>query len=370
MRLEKAYVTDQGRVEAVRSVSFEVARGEIYTLLGPSGCGKTTILRCIAGLEVADEGEIELGGEPVFSSKNGIQIPTHERDVGMVFQSYAIWPHLTVFENVAFPLRYGPFSVSKGEITDRVMRALRLVQMDGMEHRPAPLLSGGQQQRVALARALVYEPAVLLLDEPLSNLDAKLRLGMRAELHALIKQLNVTVLYVTHDQEEALVLSDRLGVMRDGLILQEGAPRDIYLKPANPYVAAFVGRTNFFAGKVKSAQQNGVAVVACEFGTLTCALLPSANPLALGEAVWVAIRPEEVIVPSPSAGTPVNRFRAEVARTMFAGNRVQCEMRIGLTTCQVEMEGPDTLPVGAELEMELPADRIRVYRQEEMSSVL
>ena len=181
VNLKKSYTSEAGKVGAVEGVDFEVQAGEVFALLGPSGCGKTTTLRCIAGLETPDGGEIWIGDRPIYNGQTKLIVPIHRRGVGMVFQSYAIWPHMTVFDNVAFPLVRGGFRVSKGEVKERVNNALRLVQMDGLGDRPAPLLSGGQQQRVALARALVYEPAVLLLDEPLSNLDAKLRQGMRLE---------------------------------------------------------------------------------------------------------------------------------------------------------------------------------------------
>ncbi|HUB94518.1 MAG TPA: ABC transporter ATP-binding protein, partial [Stellaceae bacterium] len=212
--LAMTYRTAQGETQAVRGVSLEIKPGQFYTLLGPSGCGKTSILRCVAGLEHPDAGEILIGGEVVFSSTRGTWIPPHNRNIGMVFQSYAIWPHMTVFENVAFPLRHKRPRVARAEIRERVLKALALVHLDGLEQRPAPYLSGGQQQRLALARALVSEPRVLLLDEPLSNLDAKLRADMRIELRELQHRLGITSLYVTHDLEEALAMSDRIVVMR------------------------------------------------------------------------------------------------------------------------------------------------------------
>jgi ABC-type sugar transport system ATPase subunit len=216
--LQKDFVTDKAPVRAVDSVSFNVPAGEFYTLLGPSGCGKTTTLQCIAGLEMPDAGEITLGDNLVFSRNANLVVPAHRRDIGMVFQSYAIWPHMTVFENVAFPLLHGRRRVSRSSVNDRVMKTLQLVQLAGLENRPAPFLSGGQQQRVALARAVVDEPKVLLLDEPLSNLDAKLREEMRFELRDLVLRLHITTLYVTHDQIEALSMSDRIAVMSNGKI--------------------------------------------------------------------------------------------------------------------------------------------------------
>src|SRR6187551_822991 len=232
VNLKKTYTSEAGKVGAVEGVDFEVQAGEVFALLGPSGCGKTTTLRCIAGLETPDSGQIWIGDRPIYDDRTKLIVPVYRRGVGMVFQSYAIWPHMTVFDNVAFPLVRGGFRVSKSEVKERVNNALRLVQMDGFGDRPAPLLSGGQQQRVALARALVYEPQVLLLDEPLSNLDAKLREDMRGEIADLVKRLQITTLFVTHEQIEALTMSDKIGLMRDGCIVQEGTPSEIYGAPS------------------------------------------------------------------------------------------------------------------------------------------
>ena len=214
--LRKYYWSERTRINAVDGIDVEIAAGEIFMLLGPSGCGKTTTLRCVAGLETPDEGEIRLGEQVVFGEHGQVVVPVYQRGVGMVFQSYAIWPHLSVFENVAYPLLHGRFRIAKSAVKERVFKTLSLVGLEEFADRPAPLLSGGQQQRVALARALAYEPKVLLLDEPLSNLDAKLRAEMRIELRQLIKRLNLTSLYVTHDQEEALILGDRIAVMGRG----------------------------------------------------------------------------------------------------------------------------------------------------------
>ena len=211
--LYKQFQTDEEDVHAVEDVTFEVEAGSFFTLLGPSGCGKSTTLRCIAGLERPDSGDITLEGAVLVSNTLGVWVPPHKRPMGMVFQSYAIWPHMNVFDNVAFPLKQGPQKFSGSEVRDRVMRALALVHLDGLEKRPAPQLSGGQQQRLALARALVNEPKALLLDEPLSNLDAKLREQMRIELKQLTSSLGITTLFVTHDQLEALTLSDQVAVM-------------------------------------------------------------------------------------------------------------------------------------------------------------
>src|SRR6201991_511806 len=246
-RLEVYY----GSVPAVRGVSFNVLPGEQLTLLGPSGCGKTTTLRAIAGLERPTSGAIRIAGRTVYSSAEGINIPAEKRGLSMVFQSYAIWPHMTVAENVAYGLKVR--RRPSAEIDEGVRRALDLVQMSAFADRPASKLSGGQQQRVAVARAVAFSPSVLLFDEPLSNLDAKLRAEMRVELRELQRRLDITSLYVTHDQEEALAISDRVIVMNVGVIEQIGTPEQIYNQPKNRFVADFVGSANLIRGRVREA---------------------------------------------------------------------------------------------------------------------
>jgi ABC-type Fe3+/spermidine/putrescine transport system ATPase subunit len=244
-------VVRYGAVPAVNGVSFTVGQGEHVTLLGPSGCGKTTTLRAVAGLEEPVGGSIRIDGETVFSASQRRNVPTERRGVSMVFQSYAVWPHMSVAENVAYGLRVR--KLPKAQIAEAVERALDLVQMRALADRSAALLSGGQQQRVALARAIAFSPTVLLFDEPLSNLDAKLRAEMRVELRALQRRLGVTSLYVTHDQEEALAISDRVIVMNVGGIEQIGAPEDIYNRPKTRFVADFVGSANLIAGRIAAA---------------------------------------------------------------------------------------------------------------------
>src|SRR5512132_3497553 len=245
------YPNERGEiVRAAQDVSFTVAEGRLFTLLGPSGCGKTTTLRSIAGLERPRAGEISVNGRVVYSSSKGVFVTPNRRGFGMVFQSYAIWPHMNVFQNAAFPLEVGDKRYSRKEIRDKVMRVLSAVQLDHLADREATKLSGGQQQRLALARALVMEPALLLLDEPLSNLDAKLRERMRFELKRLQRELGITTVYVTHDQSEALALSHSIAVMNAGRIEQLGTPREVYERPRNQFVADFIGSTNFVAGDV------------------------------------------------------------------------------------------------------------------------
>ena len=254
--LNTEYKTQRGpSVKAAQDVSFEVPVGKLFTLLGPSGCGKTTTLRSIAGLEKPTSGEIEVGGKVVYSSSRGVFVAPNKRNFGMVFQSYAIWPHMNVFENAAFPLRVRRARMSRKDLQDKVMRVLGAVQLDHLAEREATKLSGGQQQRLALARALVMEPQLLLLDEPLSNLDAKLRERMRFELKRIQRELGLTTIYVTHDQSEALALSHEIAVMSEGRVVQIGQPRDIYQRPKSKFVADFIGSTNFLDGRIVSRDQ-------------------------------------------------------------------------------------------------------------------
>jgi iron(III) transport system ATP-binding protein len=358
--LAKTFVMEEGRVEAVRDVSFEVPEGRFLTLLGPSGCGKTTTLRCVAGLENPDNGEIHIGERPVFLGARGLVIPTHKRGVGMVFQSYAIWPHLSVSENVAFPLVHGGFKVPKRQVKEKVRRALELVGLGHLEQRPAPLLSGGQQQRVSLARALVYEPRLLLLDEPLSNLDLKLRVEMRIELRELINRLKISTLYVTHDQEEALVLSDRIAVMCDGQILQEGVPREIYRNPQHPFVATFVGNANIVDGRVEGREdESGRIVVRTTMGQLVCALT---QDIATGDLVSIVFRPEDVLIQTDSQRQRTNTFSGVVERTIFVGNKTQCEIVVDNVVVHSETNSHADLQRGKVVTVEIPSEHIRVLR--------
>src|SRR5918994_4707304 len=281
-----------GSFNAVEGISFTIHPGELFTLLGPSGCGKTTTLRLVAGLEEPDDGEILLNGELVAAPKRDIFVAPDKRRMGMVFQSYAVWPHLTVFENVAFPLRVRRETAVA--LKQRVLQVLDTVGLRGLEARGATELSGGQQQRVALARALVYTPAILLLDEPLSNLDAKLREQMRIELKRLQQQLGFTVLFVTHDQIEAMSLSTRLAVMNQGHIEQLGRPQDIYEHPQTPFVEDFLGRILRFRGTVTERQPDYQVVEFDGLKNVQVRVSDGAEQAAVGKKVMVAIRPEAV----------------------------------------------------------------------------
>ena len=340
------YADDRGQVvRAAEDVSFKVAEGQLFTLLGPSGCGKTTTLRSIAGLERPREGEISVNDRVVYSSSRGIFVAPNRRGFGMVFQSYAIWPHMTVFQNAAFPLEVGGGSDGRGtgaakrarrtraQIRDEVMRVLAAVQLDELAGRQATKLSGGQQQRLALARALVMEPALLLLDEPLSNLDAKLREKMRFELKRLQRELRITTVYVTHDQSEALALSHQIAVMHDGRIQQIGTPREVYERPASTFVADFVGNTNFLDGRVVSApgpapDEGGAYVVHTEIGDVTVAAF---QPLSPDERVSLSVRPEDVEL-TETRPPGENVWQGRVDQKVFVGEAVDFQVKVGLRT--------------------------------------
>ena len=309
-----------GQFVAVDGVDLRVNEGEFVTLLGPSGCGKTTTLRMVAGLEQNTGGRISIGNEIVSDAARGIFVPSERRRLGMVFQSYAIWPHMTVFDNVAYPLRVRRRPAA--EILDRVTKALQLVEMEGFAQRPAPALSGGQQQRVAIARALVFEPTVLLLDEPLSNLDAKLRLQMGDEFRSIQKRLGMTSLYVTHDQSEAMALSDRVVVMDRGRIQQIGAPEDIYRYPANRTVAAFFGTPNLLEASVESCARVDERRFRLEVvGRGWRGPCEAASEVQPGQAVTVMARPEDArLAPAGSkAGADELTWSGRIAHTIFRG---------------------------------------------------
>lgn len=342
------------RVVAVNDVSLTVEQGQLFTLLGPSGCGKTTTLRCVAGLEQPDSGEITVGERTLFAASRGIRVRANERGLGMVFQSYAIWPHMNVFKNVAFPLEVLPWRQrpSKREIRGRVERVLAIVQLDHLADRRATDLSGGQQQRLALARALVMEPPLMLLDEPLSNLDAKLREEMRFELKRLQGDLGITTVYVTHDQVEALAMSNVIAVMRDGRIEQLGKPREIYEGPLSRFVADFIGTSNFIDGRIKGREPDGMFLVATDQGELRAR---SAMNLPAGESVVVSVRPEHVqITKGAAAVNSVGTWTGVVETRAFLGECVDHVIRVGDLALRARCNPTLSLPPKTEVTLTFP----------------
>ena len=339
--LQKTFAGAKGEVRALRGVSFEIDKGQLFTLLGPSGCGKTTTLRCIAGLEQPLAGEISVHDRVVFSSASGVFIAPEQRHIGMVFQSYAIWPHMTVAQNVAYPL---PNRLRRNEINNRVDKILTRLGLGELADRLAPNLSGGQQQRVALARALVAEPQVLLLDEPLSNLDAKLREQMRLELKTLHESLDITTVYVTHDQEEALALSDRIGLMHEGALLEVGAPMELYTRPAHRITADFLGSANFIPAAVERGgnQAWDEMLVTSALGKFTAQRSPEWQP---GMAASLFFRPEnvELLSGSEASANETNHGSALVERATFLGNSADVILRCGETALRVRAH-PARLP--------------------------
>jgi len=321
------YIGERGQaIRAANDVAFDVPPGKLFTLLGPSGCGKTTTLRSIAGLERPQQGEIAVGGDVVYSAARRIFVPPNQRGLGMVFHSYAIWPHMTVLENAAFPLRVGRRRFSRREIEERVNRVLATVDLSEMAGREATKLSGGQQQRLALARALVMEPRLLLLDEPLSNLDAKLRERMRFELKRLQRELGITTVYVTHDQSEALALSHAIAVMNRGRIEQIATPREIYERPVNQFVADFVGTTNFLDATFSGSDgAPGFYLVRCELGELKAQAHEKLSP---ADKVVLSVRPEDIHL-SESRPEGENVWQGTVDQKVFLGETADWQVAIG-----------------------------------------
>ena len=311
-----------GAVQAVRNVSFSVAEGQSLCLLGPSGCGKTTMLRIIAGLETPDAGSVVIGGVEVTG------LPPYARNIGLVFQDYALFPHMNVQENVAFGLRHR--GVAKPEIPGRVAEALELVRLAGYEARRPAQLSGGQQQRVAVARALVTRPTVLLLDEPLSNLDAKLRVELRVQLRAILAEVRTTTIIVTHDQDEAMALADEIIVMNGGAIEQTGSPLEIYDTPRSRFVAEFIGRSNWLTGTVQASCGDGMAHLILASGETILVGLPDAAP---GQSFDICLRPERLgILPASPAAAPdrgLNRLKGRVSHVEILGSQLHLYVTIG-----------------------------------------
>jgi iron(III) transport system ATP-binding protein len=370
-QLVKTFAGDQGagkddpeagprRVHAVNGVSFTVEEGEMFTLLGPSGCGKSTTLRSIAGLEDPDSGTIALRDRVLFSRSGRakpVNVAVHDRGLGMVFQSYAIWPHMTVFDNVAFPLevRRRKEKLSRKVIETRVMRVLETMELTKYAKRPATKLSGGQQQRLALARAIVIEPPLLLLDEPLSNLDAKLRESLRDELKRLQRELGITSIYVTHDQVEALALSNRIAVMQEGNIMQLGRPREIYNSPSCKFVAEFIGTTNFVPGVVRS-REGSHYVIDTSAGALT---VDSPIDVPVGHDAVVSIRPEVIDLHTEESGSTVpNEWKGTVLSRSFLGEAVDHVLEVGGHTLRARVNPSVSIEPQSAVYVRMAPDRL------------
>lgn len=351
--LSKTFYLPRGNVRALDNVSLVSPSKKILTLLGPSGCGKTTLLRCIAGLEMPDSGEIQIAETVVFSSVRKIFLPPNKRDINMVFQSYAIWPHMTVFQNVAYPLEVK--RLPKAEIKRRVKEILALVRLSGFEDRPATMLSGGQQQRVALARALVAQPKVLLFDEPLSNLDAKLREEARKELRTFLTELGISAIYVTHDRLEALTISDIIAVMKEGKIVEIGDPKTLYYESSNKFVLSFIGDVNLIPGMVVSIA-NGMATVKSSLGEMVCKVDYN---LSVGTHGMIVLRPEIFELPPSDSQEGQNVIRGRVEQALFVGEAYEVTFKVGEIQLSVKMPPFINLQRGDVLALFVPPERCR-----------
>jgi iron(III) transport system ATP-binding protein len=340
-----------GKTTAVNSIDLEIEDGEIMTLLGPSGCGKTTTLRCIAGFLIPDEGKIYLGDQQMTD------LPPEKRGIGFVFQNYALWPHMTVFDNLAFGLRLR--RVAKSQVKTRVDEALAMVRLSGFAERYPRQLSGGQQQRIALARALVIEPRVLLLDEPLSNLDAQLREEMRFEIRELQKNLGITAVYVTHDQAEALVLSDRIAVMNNGIITQIGTPKQIYNQPNNRFVAGFIGLSSFVEGTVTGRDSAGTYATVTTNDQVDIRVL--GGNLSRNQKVTLAIRPEHISLKNDASvivPRDANLLQGEVLRTAYLGDVIDHRIQVGSWVLRVHTGTHTHLRPQEKVLLIIPPERI------------
>jgi iron(III) transport system ATP-binding protein len=344
-----------GDQRALDEVSFAVEEGELFTLLGPSGCGKSTTLLSIAGFQRPDAGRITVAGDAFFDADRRVNVPAERRNLGIVFQSYAVWPHMTVFENLAFPLKVR--RVAKRDLRTRVDEVLELVEMARFARRYPHQLSGGQQQRVALARALVYSPEMLLLDEPFSNLDAKLRERARSWVKELQQTLGLTTIFVTHDQDEALSMSDRIVVMDHGRVQQIGTPEDVYRRPANRFVAEFVGRVNLITGVI-AAHDGAVVVVAVDGSTRRLAVAAPAGSTVSGK-VTLALRPEAVtLLPAESTANGTNTWEGDVHAVAFLGDHYEYDVHVG------------ALPLTVQSGHRVPGGRIKVHIPQDALSIL
>ena len=345
---KRFHTEEDDPVVALRNISLDVEPGQFYVLVGDSGSGKTTLLRCVAGLETPDEGDIELRGEMVFSSNGSVYVRTQERQIGMVFQSYAIWPHLTVYDNIALPLLHGRHRPPRSEVRKKVNEALEIVGLSDLGNRPAPNLSGGQQQRVALARAIAVSSKMLLMDEPMSNLDARLRHEVRTQIREVARHYGTTVLYVTHDQEEAMSLADQMALMRHGVILQRGTPEDLYDRSVSREVAEFFGPMNIIEGELAGDGQINTGLGSIEAPT---------NGLT-EKAVVVGLRPEKVQL-NPSDANGKNVFDAKIDDRVYLGGVKVYQVKAGDTNFRID--APDNYNIGETVKIKLPMEAMRVF---------
>ena len=351
--VSKTFTSHDGeRVRALADVDLEIGGGEFFVLVGDSGSGKTTLMRSIAGLERPDAGEIDIEGRTVFSAGRGMFVPARARGIGMVFQSYAIWPHLTVYENLALPLRRGRNRLGRDDVDRRVTEALRMVGLEAFASRPAPNLSGGQQQRVALARAIAVSTGLLIMDEPMSNLDARLRDEVRAEMRAVVGRYGTTVIYVTHDQVEALSVATRIALMRRGRVLQVGTPEDLYDRAASPEVAEFFGPMNFQPGEIA-----GDGMVQTALGTLS-----TEAGDAVGRDVLVGIRPQRLVITAGCETGDENSFHAMIVERIFHGGTVVYHLET--EGGRMRAETPVEFAVGDRVTVTLPSSALRLFPRE------
>ncbi len=365
--IHRTFRSRHGTVEAVRPVDLTIPEGRLFTLLGPSGCGKTTMLRMLSGLERPDGGSIRIGDRVVYSAQERIDVPADRRDIGMVFQSYAVWPHLTVYDNVAYPLRI--LRLDRATIRTRVERVLESVGLDGMGSRPSTRLSGGQQQRVALARALISEPSLLLLDEPFSNLDAHLRGQVGDELKALQQRIGVTTVYVTHDRQEALALSDELAIMKDGEVVQQGSPMELYRRPRSRFVAASLGRTNLLTCRSTGPLHPGLRTLSSAAGELQVPVSEPPDPRQ--RTFLVAIRPEDLTISPSSCDEPLEPGAANenvllgcAERVVFLGEAVDCAVRVGTEVVWVRSSPWSPVSEGDRVRLQVAAERCTLLEDE------
>jgi len=341
-----------GKVKAVQEVSFEATEGKVLSLLGPSGCGKTTTLRCIAGFENPDAGEISLDDRRIT------HIPPEKRGIGMVFQNYALWPHMTVYANLAFGLQIK--KIPKDEIIKKIKKVLNMVRLEGYENRYPRQMSGGQQQRIAMARALVFEPEIMLLDEPLSNLDAQLREEMRFEFTELQKKLGITAVYVTHDQAEALVISDKIVILNQGEIVQSGSPKEIYSNPKNKFVAGFIAVTSFIDGNVDSfSNEKKKVMVKTDDGYV---IYGFNSNFSIGQPVSIAIRMNTLKI-FQDESKKVNMFRGKIIQSSYLGNTIDYKIKMGKWEIRTNAEAKYDYDIGEEVIFYLPPEEIIVTSQ-------